>query len=121
MILADTSVWIDHFRKPQHPLTDQLVNQNVAMHDHVLGELACGNLHDRENTLNLLSQLPRTSVAEPEEVLFFIKENQLHGRGIGLVDAHLLASTALTPLTRLWTQDKRLAQIAQQLDIHYLP
>ena len=87
------------------------------MHPFVLGELACGNLHNRGEVLRLLETLPQAIVASHEEVLFFIERNALMGRGIGYVDAHLLAAAALGGSTPLWTRDKRLRSVAEALNL----
>lgn len=84
------------------------------MHPFVLGELACGNLSDRALILDLLRQLPAATVAELDEVLGYIERHKLHGKGIGLVDVHLLASTAIGA-AQLWTRDKRLREAALEL------
>ncbi len=119
MILVDTSVWIDHLRKAEDLLISLLNSTQVAIHPFVIGELACGNLKNRLTFLTLLDKLPMIQPARHEEVLFFIEHNQLMGRGIGYVDAHLLASLALSKHTFLWTRDKRLALVAQQLGMDY--
>ena len=85
------------------------------MHPFVVGEIACGSLRDRASILELLQDLPATVVAMPDEVLKFIESHELHGKGIGYVDAHLLASVALTPGARLWTRDARLRRTAELL------
>lgn len=85
------------------------------MHPFVVGEIACGSLDDRSSVLDLLQDLPAAAVAENEEVLGFIEHQGLHGKGIGYVDAHLLASVALTEGTTLWTRDKRLRVAAEAL------
>jgi len=118
MVLVDTSVWIDHLRVGETSLASLLNNSQVLVHPFVTGELACGNLADRSNLLKLLRNLPQASVATLEEVLFFIEHNGLMGRGIGFIDAHLLAATALGGRARLWTRDKRLARIAEGLNLH---
>ena len=87
----------------------------VSIHPFVVGEMACGNLRDRLSILELLQDLPAAAVAEVEEVLGFIGRHALHGKGIGYVDVHLLASVALTEGARLWTRDKRLRLAAQAL------
>ncbi len=89
MILVDTSVWIDHLRKGDAELTNHLNSDQVLMHPFVLGELACGNLHNRQEILTLLKNLLRSTVASNDEVLFFIQNHTLMGRGIGYIDAHL--------------------------------
>lgn len=86
------------------------------MHPFVIGEIACGSLRDRLLVLELLQDLPSAAVAHDNEVLGFIERHSLHGKGIGYVDAHLLASVALGPGTKLWTRDKRLHLAA--IDLH---
>lgn len=115
MILVDTSVWIDHLRVGVPSLAKALDLGRVLMHPFVIGELACGNLANRTELLRLLGELPRAEVAALEEVLGFIEAHALMGRGIGYVDAHLLAATALEGDARLWTRDRRLGGIAHDL------
>jgi len=91
----------------------------VVMHPFVVGEIACGSLHKREAILELLQDLPTTAVAEGDEVPRFIETHVLHGKGIGYVDAHLLASVALTEGARLWTRDKSLCSVAQMMGCAY--
>jgi predicted nucleic acid-binding protein len=117
MILVDTSVWIDHLRAGDRHLADLLNNSQVLAHPFVIGEMACGNLHKREDVLRLLNALPRAPVAFQEEVLHFIECNKLMGQGIGFIDAHLLASTALADATFIWTRDKRLQKSARKLKL----
>ena len=121
MILVDTSVWIDHFRNALTPLADLLDNGRVLMHPFVLGEIACGNLRDRRETLRLLSGLPDAPEASNAEVMTFIESNRLMGKGIGLVDAHLLAAVALAADAKLWTHDRRLDQASTKLRLAYAP
>ena len=115
MILVDTSVWVDHLRSGDVQLVDLLERANVIMHPFVIGEIACGILRDRLSILELLLDLPAAAVAEGEEVLGFIERHVLHGKGIGYVDVHLLASVALTEGAKLWTRDKRLRVVAEAL------
>ncbi len=117
MILVDTSVWIDHLRNGDVALASLLNQCRVLIHPFVIGELACGNMRDRQSILQLLQDLPMVPVADNDEVLFFIEEQQLMGRGIGYVDAHLLASVVLEDSSRLWTRDNRLAKIASELNL----
>ena len=117
MILVDTSVWIDHLRTGDTELATLLNNSQVLMHPFVLGELACGNLGNRDEVLSLLKDLPRAAVATDDEVLFFIEQYALMGRGIGYVDAHLLAAVALDGSARLSTRDKRLQTVAADLKL----
>lgn len=117
MILVDTSVWVDHLRSGDEDLAALLNASKVLMHPFVLGELACGNLHKREAVLKLLQGLPRVPVASDSEVLFFIERHRLMGRGLGYIDAHLLAAAALADPARLWTRDRSLAAAADNLGL----
>lgn len=119
MILADTSVWIDHLRGGDEKLASLLHDGLVLIHPFVVGELACGNLRDRESVLGLLQALPRATVATDTEVLFFIERHALMGRGIGYIDAHLLASASLSRTARLWTRDTRLGRVAAEMGQGY--
>lgn len=115
MILVDTPVWIRHFRDRDPTLTELLERGAALTHAFVIGELALGNLRQRELVLRMLLRLPAASVATNAEVLRFIDHNALFGRGIGYVDVHLLAATRLTAGSQLWTLDKRLNEAAVQL------
>jgi predicted nucleic acid-binding protein len=115
LILVDTSVWVDHLRRGDAGLIDLLERSAVLMHPFVVGEIACGSLRDRAPLLELLQDLPAAALASPDEVLTFIDRHALHGKGIGYIDAHLLASVALTPSSRLWTRDNRLKCLAESL------
>ena len=117
MILVDTSVWIDHLRRGNETLSRLLTQHRVCMHTMVIGELACGNLRDRDRMLELWRNLPGIPRASHEEALIFLSHNSLAGKGIGYIDVHLLASVALEPGTTLWTRDKRLAQVADALEL----
>jgi len=119
LILVDTSVWVDHLRKGDSQLADLLERGAVVMHPFVVGEIACGSLTDRSSILELLQDLPTAVVAESQEVLGFIERHGLHGKGIGYVDVHLLASVALTEGARLWTRDKKLRGAADDLRCSY--
>ena len=117
MILVDTSVWIDHLRRGSSALGAALEREEVMTHPFVIGELACGNLKNRRQLLDLLAALPSTVVATDEETLHFIEQRRLMGRGIGWIDVHLLASVMMTEAAQLWTMDKRLGAIATQLRV----
>ena len=119
MILADTSVWVDHLRSGDARLAAALDRGIVVMHPFVVGEIACGSLSDRAMILELLQDLPLAVVAGSDEVLGFIERHQLHGKGIGYVDVHLLAAVALTAGAKLWTRDKRLRAAAVDLGLAY--
>ncbi|MHB1665567.1 MAG: type II toxin-antitoxin system VapC family toxin [bacterium] len=113
MILVDTSVWISHLREGNNELISLLNKNEVLCHPFIVGEIACGNLKNRTEIIYLLNSLPSAIVAEPEEILQFIENNELMGKGLGYIDIHLLASALLTH-TRLWTLDKRLDDIAKK-------
>ncbi|PKN72859.1 MAG: VapC toxin family PIN domain ribonuclease [Deltaproteobacteria bacterium HGW-Deltaproteobacteria-10] len=118
MVLVDTSVWISHLRYGNTDLATLLNNGWVLCHPLIVGELACGNLKDRADILSFLQLLPMSIEAEHEEVLSFIENSSLMGKGIGYVDAHLIASAVLTGIS-IWTLDKKLAQVAESLHIKY--
>jgi predicted nucleic acid-binding protein len=113
MLLVDTSIWVEHFRQGDLALGQALAEGTVLSHPFVIGELALGNLRQRDIILDSLSALPQAALAEPLEVLALIAAAGLHGRGIGYVDAHLIASVRLTPASVLWTRDRRLASVAE--------
>lgn len=117
MILVDTSVWVDHLRSGNTQLASLLDRSQVMSHPFVMGELACGNLRNREEILKLLSDLPQAPVASPAEAMHFIEHNRLMGLGVGYIDIHLLASTALSDNTSLWSNDKRLNTVASRLNL----
>lgn len=121
MTLVDTSIWIDHFRRPDAWLARLLAGGSVLGHAFVTGEVACGDMPDRSDRLRLLQELPQARVAEPDEVLAFVERHGLVGTGIGYVDAHLLAASALTPPARLWSGDRRLAAAAGRLGLGVQP
>jgi predicted nucleic acid-binding protein len=117
MILVDSSVWIDHFRRNDPILARLLDAREILTHPFVIGELALGSLGQRDVILGALRGLPRAVVASDDEVHAFIDRHALQGSGIGYVDAHLLAGTLLTADAQLWTRDKRLHQMAARLAI----
>jgi hypothetical protein len=117
VILVDTSVWVHHLRTADKALVHLLDLGAVLAHPFVIGELALGNLRQRDLVIGALQDLPQARLATNEEVLQFIDRYQLHGMGIGYVDAHLLASVRLTAGTTLWTRDKRLQAAADRLSM----
>jgi len=117
VILVDTSVWIEHLRSASAILTELLGDGQVLVHPFVLGELALGSLRQRDVLLSDLRDLPQAIVASDGEVLSLIDRRTLFGRGIGYVDAHLLAAARLTAGSKLWTHDRRLQAVAAQLDL----
>ena len=121
MILVDTSLWIDHWHSPQFHLNELLHNGEVLTHPMVVGELACGNIGRRQDTMRVLNRLPQAPIADHSEVLNFIEQHQLMGRGIGYVDMNLLASAALDQAALLWSVDHRLHNAAVELGLAYNP
>ena len=115
MILVDTSVWIDHLRAGDKELARLLEQSRVFMHPWVLGEIALGNLRQRQTVIDALRNLPELPCADDAEVLHFIESAGLGGTGIGYVDAQFLAAARLAPGTTIWTRDKRLLSIAGHL------
>jgi predicted nucleic acid-binding protein len=119
VILADTSVWIDHLRAGVPALANALEEGQVLVHPFVVGELACGNLRNRRQVLALLGNLPSAPTVTDAEAMEFIERRALIGRGIGYIDVHLLAAAALAGTARLWTRDRRLAQLAAELGLAF--
>lgn len=117
MILADTSVWVDHLRAGDADLSDSLAVGAVFIHPFIIGELACGHMKNRDEIIGLLRQLPTAPRATDDEALQFIETHGLMGKGIGYVDVHLLASVALSAGVRLWTRDRRLASVAAKIGL----
>ncbi|MCL2830585.1 MAG: VapC toxin family PIN domain ribonuclease [Betaproteobacteria bacterium] len=120
-VLVDTSVWVDHFRAHNAVLAGLLELDLVMSHPMIVGEIACGTLHDRNQTLFALDQLQQTQQASIQEVLAFIESNRLFGLGCGVVDIMLLASTLITPGVELWTLDKRLGALAGRFGVMHQP
>jgi predicted nucleic acid-binding protein len=120
VVLVDTSIWVDHFRRKDERLAELLENADVLTHPFVIGELACGHLARRAQVLGLIRDLPRASVLQHEEVLSFLETEELQGRGLGWMDMHLLASARLTKVP-LWSRDKRLVQVARELSLALPP
>ena len=119
MVLADSSVWIDHFRGTLDGLDALLDARSIVMHDHVLGELALGTLRDRAKTLGDLANLPRAPLATDAEVMVFIESRRIFSRGIGYSDAHLLASAILGKPVTIWTKDIKLAAVSAALGVGF--
>ncbi len=117
MILADTSIWIDHLRKNNDNLANALIENRVVCHPYIVGEISLGSLKGRGVVLNLLDGLPSLPVATPNEVRLLVETRKLYSCGIGYVDASLVASCLLVPGTRLWTRDRRLLAISSEIRI----
>ena len=116
MVLVDMSVWIEHLRHGLPRLEFLLDEGDVLCHPFIIGELACGSMKNRKEILGLLNELPRVDIAEHQEVLKLIEDRRLYGKGIGLIDAHLIAS-ALISKVRLLTMDKTLEKVVAVLNL----
>lgn len=120
MILVDTSVWVDHLHRGDRGLSALLEQGIVIMHPFVLGELACGALRRRAETLATLGALPRAVVATHDEAVALIDQFELMGRGLGYIDVHLLASARLGG-DAIWSRDKSLDAAAAELQASFRP
>jgi predicted nucleic acid-binding protein len=118
MVLADTSIWADHFRSDDFHLAELLSNNNVVIHPFVLAEIALGSLRGRAKSIHDLQSLPAARVVDDAAVLHSIEQLKLYATGIGFVDAHILLS-AKQEGHDLWTRDKRLAAQAERLGVQY--
>jgi len=118
MVLVDTSVWINHLRKGDNKLIPLLSSGNVATHEFIIGELACGNIKNRTAILNSISDLYRVKKVSLDELLIFIDRYALNKKGIGFVEVHLLAASKLSGVP-IFTYDKKLAAVAKELARHY--
>ena len=118
MVIVDTSIWVTHLRRGSRHLEELLLDAKVVCHPLVVGELACGNLKNRDEFLSLLQSLPMAPTVVLDELLYFIERHRLMGRGIGFVDANLLASARLSGIL-LWTSDRRLRSAATELEVAY--
>lgn len=119
MVLVNTSVWIDHFRKTNDVLVSLLNKGNVVTHEFIIGELACGKFNNDKQIMNLLNNLQKVKKITLEEYLLFIEKYQISGKGIGFVDVHLLASSKLSGYP-LFTHDKKLLNVAKKLKLSFL-
>ena len=118
MVIVDTSIWVTHLRQGSRQLEKLLMDAEVMCHPFIIGELACGNLKNRDEIISLLQSLPMSPTIEFDEFLFFIDRNYLMGKGIGFVDVHILASAQLAGIP-LWTADNRLKSAADQLELTF--
>jgi predicted nucleic acid-binding protein len=117
VILADTSIWIDHIRSPNPALVSALTNGRVRMHPYIVGELALGNLRQRGQFLEDLYRIRQPKVASFDEVMLLIEQGALYGTGLGWVDANILATVLATPGLKLLTRDRRLGSVAERLNV----
>lgn len=121
-ILVDTSVWVDHFRNRNENLVSLLTLDLALSHPLIVTELACSTPPaPRSRTLTDIATLPQARQATLDEVRGFIERERLYGLGCGVVDLALLASTLLTPGSRLWSLDRRLVELAQRFDVAFQP
>jgi predicted nucleic acid-binding protein len=118
LILADTSVWIDHLRSSNQEMHKHLHQGNIVIHPFIIAELALGSLRERVKTLALLDLLPQVRMPQLAEVRLVIEARRLYGLGIGLTDAHLIASVLINSPTLLWTRDKPLRKVSEAFGIH---
>jgi predicted nucleic acid-binding protein len=116
VILVDTSVWIDHFRRSIPALVRELGDGSVVSHPFVIGELALGHLGKAAEAVDLLGELPALSVVSHDDVLEFVRGHALLGRGIGWVDAHLLAAAHAATIP-IWSHDRQLRVCAARLGL----
>ena len=116
-VLADTSIWIDHFRRVDARLAGLLDHGDIVIHPFVIGELLLGSVSKVSAMLNNLNRLPKATIASNDEVLGLIVRRKLSGLGIGYVDAHLLAAARLTAGAELWTRDNGLRSVAEALGL----
>ncbi|WP_338034682.1 PIN domain-containing protein [Jiella avicenniae] len=121
MIIADTSVWVDHLRQGDDFLEDLLLANQIAAHPYVTAELALGSVRDRGAFLAMIEGLPTVAPTPLGEVRQRIERHRLYRRGIGFVDVALVAACLSNSSLRLWTRDKRLASVALELQIAYSP
>lgn len=121
MILADTSIWIDHLRRGD-PILQALLGQRLVLsHPFVIGELAMGSMKQRETVLHGISRLTSATTARHDEVMRFVAQRSLFGLGLGYIDVHLILAARLTPNALLWTRDKRLLQVAEDAQVAFQP
>jgi len=118
LILADTSIWIDHLRSGNEEMRKHLHQGDIVIHPFIIAELAMGSLRARSKTLALLDLLPQVRMPQLSEVRLMIEARRLYSMGIGLIDAHLIASVFVNSATVLWTRDKPLRSVAEALGIH---
>ena len=117
MILVDTSIWIDHLRRPEPALQQLLQNGQVVTHPLVRLGLALGSIANRRKVLAELAKLRQAQVAEVDDLFLLVETRKLERRGIGVTDLHLIASALLDRSLSIWTRDRRLGEIANQFGL----
>lgn len=114
MILVDTSIWVHHLRRRDAVLSAHLAAGDILCHPYVIGEISLGLLKQRREVLELLAALPSALVVNHDEAMAFVEQRGLAGMGVGWVDVHLAASAVISH-AKLWTADRRLAEVARVL------
>ena len=117
MILADTSIWVDFLRSRNPEMEERLNRGQIVMHPFIVAEIALGSLHNRRKRLDEMESLLEVKVAQLQEVRHMIEAHSLYSKGIGLTDAHLIASCLMTPGTQLWARDGNMETVAKALGI----
>jgi predicted nucleic acid-binding protein len=117
VILADTSIWIDHLRNSNPEMVKLLIGGQIVMHPFIVAEISLGSLHNRQERLDDMDALLELKVAQLTEVRHMIESHALYSKGIGLTDAHLIASCLMSPGTQLWTRDASMEKVARSLGI----
>ncbi len=121
MILVDTSIWIDNVRAPSRELRDRVEAREVLSHAMVIGELACGHLPERDGFLERMRGFPRLATLSGDDLLALIERHSWMGRGIGYMDANLLGAVLADGNATLWTADRKLRALAEELGIAHIP
>jgi len=117
VILADTSIWVDYLRSRNPEMEERLSRGQIVMHPFIVAEIALGSLHNRRKRLDEMESLLEVKVAQLHEVRHMIEAHTLYSKGIGLTDAHLIASCLMTPGTQMWTRDGNMEKVAKPLGI----
>ena len=117
MILVDSSIWVDHFRATDAKLSQMLHAKRVLCHPFIIGEIMMGTPANRKGILKELRRLPEAIQSTDREVIDLVERHALYGLGIGYVDAHLIASLALTQQAMLWTRDRRMHLAAERINL----
>jgi predicted nucleic acid-binding protein len=120
-VLIDSSVWVGHFKRRNDHLVELLEEGAVICHPYIVGEVACGTPPSRKDIIGMLAELESAPVATQQELLALMDKRQLYGRGCGFVDMSLLAASLLSETARIWTLDKRLENLAAELNLAYRP
>jgi predicted nucleic acid-binding protein len=121
LVIADSSIWIDHINKGDPNLSALLKRRRIAVHQMIIGEVALGSIANRERFIEEVKRLPQAKPASHAEVMAMIEWFELFNCGIGYVDAHLIAAARQLADGRLWTRDKKLHAQAARLGVAYSP